>query len=289
METKLYKFSGAGNDFVVIDGREGDVSAFREVPRIEALCQEFKTDGLMILGSGDAGVDFTMEFYNPDGSGGMMCGNGGRCIVAFADYLGVKPSCHPELAEGSYLFMAPDGLHTGEILERPAEGLWTVRIKMIDVQGITPMLGGYFLNTGTRHFVKFVEDVEQVDVDAEGKALRWNEAFAPIGTNVNFVHVAPDGLHVRTFEKGVEGETLACGTGLTASAIAAYEISRLRPAGSARNDKKSTKAEGDALVMEKSYRLRARQDWLSVNFTPGADEKFTDVYLTGPARLVEIR
>ena len=292
METKLYKFSGAGNDFVVIDGREGDVSAFRAVPRIEALCKQFKTDGLMILGSAlrqaqGPAVDFTMEFYNPDGSGGMMCGNGGRCIVAFADYLGIRPACHPELAEGSYLFMAPDGLHTGEILERPEDGLWTVRIKMIDVQGITPMLGGYFLNTGTRHFVKFVEDVEQVDVDAEGKALRWNEAFAPIGTNVNFVHVAPDGLHVRTFEKGVEGETLACGTGLTASAIAAYEISRLRPAGSARNDNNpviSTKAEGR---VKESVRLRARQDWLSVNFTPGADEKFTDVYLTGPARLVE--
>ena len=216
METRLYKFSGAGNDFVVIDGREEDVSAFRAVPRIEALCREYKTDGLMILGAGDAGVDFTMEFYNPDGSGGMMCGNGGRCIVAFADYLGIKP------ASGDvFLFRAPDGLHTGEILERPEDGLWEVRIKMIDVQGITPMLGGYFLNTGTRHFVKFVDDVEQIDVDAEGKALRWNEAFAPIGTNVNFVHVAPDGLHVRTFEKGVEGETLACGTGLTASAIAA--------------------------------------------------------------------
>ena len=283
-ETVLYKFSGAGNDFVVIDGREGDMSAFREVPRIEALCRDYKTDGLMILGSGDAGVDFTMEFYNPDGSGGMMCGNGGRCIVAFADYLGIRPA-----SGGVFLFMAPDGLHTGEILERPTEGLWTVRIKMIDVQGITPMLGGYFLNTGTRHFVKFVEDVEQVDVETEGKALRWNPAFAPIGTNVNFVHVAPDGLHVRTFEKGVEGETLACGTGLTASAIAAYEISRLRPADSARNDNNPvlpTKAEGR---VEKSYRLRARQDWLSVDFTPGADEKFTDVYLTGPARLVAIR
>ena len=277
MEPKLYKFSGAGNDFVVIDGREGDVSAFREVPRIEALCKEFKTDGLMILGSGDAGVDFTMEFYNPDGSGGMMCGNGGRCIVAFADYLGIMPA-----SGGVFLFCAPDGLHTGEILERPAEGLWTVRIKMIDVQGITPMLGGYFLNTGTRHFVKFVPDVEQVDINTEGKALRWDPAFAPIGTNVNFVHVAPDGLHVRTFEKGVEGETLACGTGLTASAIAAYEISR-----QARNDKTviSTKAGGRA---EKSYRLRARQDWLSVNFTPMGDGEFTDVYLTGPARLVEI-
>ena len=307
---KIYKFSGAGNDFVVIDGREGDVSAFREVPRIEALCKEFKTDGLMILGpalrqaQGPVGelvepqgpaVDFTMEFYNPDGSGGMMCGNGGRCIVAFADYLGIRPTYRPalrqaqgpgteqvpELVEGpaEYLFRAPDGLHTGEILERPDGSTgsptdrWIVRIKMIDVQGITPMLGGYFLNTGTRHFVKFVEfveDVEQVDVDAEGKALRWNEAFAPIGTNVNFVHVAPDGLHVRTFEKGVEGETLACGTGLTACALVAHHA-------------------GVPTATPGAYRLRARQDWLSVNFTPGADEKFTDVYLTGPARLVEIR
>ena len=304
---KIYKFSGAGNDFVVIDGREGDVSAFREVPRIEALCKQYKTDGLMILGpalrqaQGPVGelvepqgpaVDFTMEFYNPDGSGGMMCGNGGRCIVAFADYLGIQPTYRPalrqaqgpgteqvpELVEGpaEYLFRAPDGLHTGEILERPDGSTgsptdrWIVRIKMIDVQGITPMLGGYFLNTGTRHFVKFVDDVEQVDVDAEGKALRWNEAFAPIGTNVNFVHVAPDGLHVRTFEKGVEGETLACGTGLTACALVAHHA-------------------GVPTATPGAYRLRARQDWLSVNFTPGADEKFTDVYLTGPARLVEIR
>ena len=260
----IYHFSGAGNDFVVIDGREGDVSEYREVPRIEALCKEHKTDGLMILGSGDAEVDFTMEFYNPDGSGGMMCGNGGRCIVAFADYLGIKP------ASGDvFLFRAPDGLHTGEILARPEDGLWEVRIKMIDVQGITPILGGYFLNTGTRHFVKFVPDVEQVDIDTEGKALRWNEAFAPVGTNVNFVHVAPDGLHVRTFEKGVEGETLACGTGLTACALVAHHVS-------------VPTSTPDA------YRLRARQDWLSVNFTPGEDEKFTDVYLTGPARLVEI-
>ena len=209
----IYHFSGAGNDFVVIDGREGDVSAFREVATIEALCKEYKTDGLMILGSGSAEVDFTMEFYNPDGSGGMMCGNGGRCIVAFADHLGIRP------ASGDvFLFRAPDGLHTGEILARPEAGHWTVRIKMIDVQGITAMLDGFFLNTGTRHFVKFVDDVEQVDIDTEGKALRWDPVFAPIGTNVNFVHIAPDGLHVRTFEKGVEGETLACGTGLTASA-----------------------------------------------------------------------
>ena len=288
----IYYFSGAGNDFVVIDGREGDVSEFRDVARIQALCKQYGTDGLMILGSGDAEADFSMEFYNPDGSGGMMCGNGGRCIVAFADYLGIKPTYRPALRQAQgpgleqvpepvegpaqYLFRAPDGLHTGEILERPGGSTgsptdrWIVRIKMIDVQGVTPMMGGYFLNTGTRHFVKFVEDVEQVDVEAEGKALRWDPAFAPIGTNVNFVHVAPDGLHVRTFEKGVEGETLACGTGLTASAIAAYSASVIPD------------------EAKESVRLRARQDWLSVSFTPGPDEKFTDVYLTGPARLVEI-
>ncbi|MBR6864895.1 MAG: diaminopimelate epimerase [Bacteroidales bacterium] len=272
----IYHFSGAGNDFVVIDGRGGDVSAFREVPRIEALCKEYKTDGLMILGPGDAEVDFTMEFYNPDGSGGMMCGNGGRCIVAFADYLGIRPGEGERTANGVtaapgvFLFRAPDGLHTGEILERPEEGLWTVRIKMIDVQGITPMLGGYFLNTGTRHFVKFVEDVEKVDIDTEGKALRWDPAFAPVGTNVNFVHVAPDGLHVRTFEKGVEGETLACGTGLTACALVAHHA-------------------GVPAAAPGAYRLRARQDWLSVNFTPGPDDTFDDVYLMGPARLVGIK
>ena len=288
----IYYLSGAGTDFVVIDGREGDVSEFRDVARIQALCKQYGTDGLMILGSGDAEADFSMEFYNPDGSGGMMCGNGGRCIVAFADYLGIKPTYRPALRQAQgpgleqvpepvegpaqYLFRAPDGLHTGEILERPGGSTgsptdrWIVRIKMIDVQGVTPMRGGYFLNTGTRHFVKFVEDVEQVDVEAEGKALRWDPAFAPIGTNVNFVHVAPDGLHVRTFEKGVEGETLACGTGLTASAIAAYSASVIPD------------------EAKESVRLRARQDWLSVSFTPGPDEKFTDVYLTGPARLVEI-
>ena len=312
MEPKRYKFSGAGNDFVVIDGREGNVDAFREKQRIEALCRAFQTDGLMILGNSvddRSSVDFTMEFYNPDGSGGMMCGNGGRCIVAFADYLGIRPSCHPELAEGSYLFRAPDGLHTGEILEKPADGLGTVRLKMIDVHGVTPIKGGYFLNTGTRHFVQFVDDVEAVDVEEEGKALRWDPAFAPVGTNVNFVHVAPDGLHVRTFEKGVEGETLACGTGLTAVAIAAYardSFVGLRPPRNdnfhsvpSRNDNfhsalprnDSSNRNGNSVIpseAKKSYRLRARRDWLSVDFTAGPDHTFTNVYLTGPARLVDI-
>ena len=242
--SRMFKFSGAGNDFVVLDGRKGGMEPFREAARIGELCREHHTDGLMILTEGE-GTDFTMEFYNPDGSGGMMCGNGGRCIVAFADYLGIRP------ADGhTYRFLAPDGLHEAVILEGTASGgtpfaplspappivscvpfgnlsptgpspcpspgvdkspggsslqKWTVRLKMIDVKGITPVKGGYFLNTGTRHFVKFVDSVETLDMEADAKPLRWDPAFQPEGTNVNLVQETPEGLKVRTFEKGVPG------------------------------------------------------------------------------------
>ncbi len=259
---EICHFSGAGNDFVVIDGRRGDVSSFREEPQIRRLCREYGTDGLMILGPGEAEVDFTMEYFNSDGSGGMMCGNGGRCIVAFADHLGLSPA-----SGNRFLFCAPDGLHTGEILSHPEVHSWEVRIKLMDVRGIMPMLGGYFLDTGARHFIQFVPDVEAVDVDKAGRALRWDPAFAPVGTNVDFVQVIPGGLSVRTYERGVEGETLACGTGITASAMAACHAGLLPGKG--------------------PFRIRTRQDWLSVDFIPGPDgNTFTDVYLTGPARLL---
>ena len=259
----LYKFTGAGNDFVVLDGRDADVAAFREPGRILALCREYRTDGLMILGQA-AGYDFSMEFFNPDGSGGMMCGNGGRCIVAFADYLGLKP------AASVWHFLAPDGPHTAEILEKE-DGKWTVKLKMIDVDGVKPVMGGYFLNTGTRHFVKFVPDIEGIEMEKDGPEIRWADTFQPEGTNANFVEVRADGLHVRTFEKGVEAETLACGTGLTASAIAAY-------------------AAGHAGVIPGStgnlFRLQCRRgDWLQVDFRPSG-EHFHEVFLTGPAELV---
>ena len=284
MEQKLYKFSGAGNDFVVVDGRSGGVDVFREVPEIQRLCRKYSTDGLMILGapcepchpeapsschperSRGISTDFSMEFFNPDGSGGMMCGNGGRCIVAFADMLGIKPASGKE-----YLFMAPDGPHTATILDKQPGGNWTVRLKMTDVHGVTPVLDGYFTNTGTRHFVKYVDDVETTDVAAEGKRLRWNEAFAPEGANVNFVevkHLSDKCLFVRTFEKGVEGETLACGTGITASALASYFAGKISCT---------------------SVDIKARKDWLNVAFEPqSAPGEFKNVYLTGPATLIEI-
>ena len=270
----LFHFTGAGNDFVVLDGRGVDMAAFRETGCIQALCRQYGTDGLMILDT-DPEVDFSMDFFNPDGSGGMMCGNGGRCIVAFADWLGIKPASGDE-----YLFRAPDGLHRAVILEKPVEPgdgttapKWTVRLKMIDVTGVESMMGGWFLNTGTRHFVKFVEAVDQVDINEEGPRLRWDAAFSPEGTNANFVEVAADGLHVRTFEKGVEGETLACGTGITASAIAAYVAGEIP--GQVRNDGGCT------------YNLQCRRgDWLQVSFRPIGQAGFSDVWLTGPAEML---
>jgi len=317
---KLYKMSGAGNDFVVLDGRGVDVSEFRRPERIAELCREYRTDGLMILDNGDA--DFQMEFFNPDGSGGMMCGNGGRCIVAFADWLGITPS-----APDRYTFLAPDGLHSAEILSRPGGGCgttpggtpfasltaappsgagplplpvsgggharqglstaataepWIVKLKMIDVEGISEVLGGYFLNTGTRHFVIFVDDVDALDIEKEGKELRWNETFAPEGTNVNFVQRLPDGtLKIRTFEKGVEGETLACGTGITASALAVFSCGER--AGSC-PEKRGPITAFPATSKTTTIRLQARRgDILQVDFEPAGPGVFRNIHLTGPA------
>ena len=319
MQEKIYKMSGAGNDFVVLDGRSIDVSEFRRPKRIAELCREYRTDGLMILDNGDA--DFQMEFFNPDGSGGMMCGNGGRCIVAFADWLGIAPS-----APDRYTFLAPDGLHTAEILSRPESGCgttsggtsfaslttappiydgplplpvsgggharqglsttasaaWTVKLKMIDVEGVRETLGGFFLNTGTRHFVKFVDDVDAIDIEKDGKDLRWNEAFAPEGTNVNFVQRLPDGtLKIRTFEKGVEGETLACGTGITASALAVFSCGERT--GSC-PEKRGPIPAFPATSKTTTIRLQARRgDILQVDFEPAGPGVFRNIHLTGPA------
>ena len=272
---ELHKYSGAGNDFVVLDGRFEDVSAFRTPEHISFFCKKYSTDGLMIL-TADPDYDFRMEFYNPDGSGGMMCGNGGRCIVAFADALGLQPR------DGRvFRFVAADGEHTGEILDREGS-CKTVRLRMIDVHEFRPALDGWFLDTGTRHFVRFVPDVEAVDIEQEGRQARWDPVFAPVGANANFVSADPDGvLHVRTFEKGVEGETLACGTGITASAIATF-LSRHSSVISSRPSVISSEVEKSL-----RYTIQARIARLSVDFRVG-DGCFTDVYLTGPAEEIGI-
>ena len=307
---RIYKYSGAGNDFIVLadgipstGGTEAAVSGcalpaeagdYRNTSAVSRICDRnsgfraadgrIGADGLMILslpgpasgGGQRPAVDFRMEYFNADGSGGMMCGNGGRCIAAFADFLGIRPQDGRQ-----FVFEAPDGLHTAEILSRDGRRC-TVRLKMIDAFGLRRVLGGWFLNTGTRHFVLFTDDADKIDVAGKGAELRWDPEFAPEGANVNFVSRLPDGsLKIRTFEKGVEAETLACGTGITAAAIAAWNEG-IPP----------SERDGEML----RYRLHARTDDLAVDFSPCGEYEnqpgqqsgavATEVYLTGPAERI---
>lgn len=255
MEVKLY--SGAGNTFVVLDGRQEVLH-----PDVQALCKSYSTDGLMLLKSAE-GYDFAMEYYNSDGSGGMMCGNGGRCIVAFARDCGILPS------DGkTYHFLAPDGEHFAYLLP---DG--NIRLKMIDVKDFHPAVDeGWFLDTGTRHYVQFVPDTEALDIEKTGAYYRHLRDFAPIGVNANFVQLlASDTIRVRTFEKGVEAETLACGTGITASALACCL-----------KDLASEGEQEGTLVQERHFKVQARRDLLEVEYRFDG-HSFTEVYLTGPA------
>ena len=220
--TQFYKYHGAGNDFLIADNRSGETAL--QAADIRHLCDRhtgFGADGVMLL-EGSENYVFRMRFFNPDGSGGMMCGNGGRCIVAFAADLGIIP------VGRLITFEAPDGIHEA-VVTANAYPEKTVQLRMKDVSGIKvwPEEHSCFLDTGTRHLVKFVEGLRDYPVAEEGRGLRYDPRFAPIGTNVNFVEpeTLADGgtvLNIRTFEKGVEGETLACGTGIVAAALAAF-------------------------------------------------------------------
>ena len=258
---RFCKYQGAGNDFLIFDNRDGSIQLTSA--QITALCDRhygIGADGVMLLENAD-GYDFGMQYYNSDGSGGMMCGNGGRCIVAFAHRCGIR----------SYNFLAPDGPHQAEILDINGNEC-IVRLKMKDVTEMKDYndreLHGVFLDTGTRHFVVTVPSVSACDVERTGRHLRYNSQFAPIGANVNFICPESNGtLDVRTYEKGVEAETFACGTGIVASAIAHWHL---------------THSDDSAAVHQP---IQALRDKLSVDFTPtpeGAD----NVWLTGPATYV---
>ncbi len=277
-------FSGAGNDFVLLDGRGEEYAPLLEAAEVQRVCREWKTDGLMILDLPRvAGTDFRMLFFNPDGSGGMMCGNGGRCIAAYADKLGIA-ACAQQNGLPVYRFEAPDGVHEAAVLSRPCPDCpaWTVRLGMKDVTSVERLQEGFFLDTGTRHLVVFVHDVDKVDVAVRGQELRHLPRFAPIGTNVDFVSFHEDGLHVRTFEKGVEGETLACGTGITASAIAAFEYGIPPESCKSIVPPDCGMLDGPERV---GYELIARRgDRLKVEFDVHAEEALArNVTLTGPA------
>ncbi len=265
---KFYKYQGAGNDFLIADNRDGTICL--SVSQIVSLCDRrygLGADGLMLLELSDK-YDFRMNFYNSDGSTGMMCGNGGRCIVAFAADMGIN----------HYDFEAADGFHTAEILENSGDSK-LVRLKMKDVDSIeyysSLNIGsqpscGCFLDTGTCHYVQMVSSVEDLDLISRGREIRYAQEFIPLGVNVNFVQPFDGGLMVRTYEKGVEDETFACGTGIVASCIAAFSAG-IKP---------SSVDESGRL----RYDVHAKRDALAVDFIPADIAK--DVWLTGPATFV---
>ena len=203
----FYKYQGTGNDFIMIDDREKHFQAERDL--VHQLCHRrfgIGADGLILL-QNDSDTDFRMVYYNADGQESTMCGNGGRCLVAFAKYLG--------LFEEKCRFIAVDGVHKAEL--RGGQ----VRLKMVDVSEVSRTGEDFVLNTGSPHYVRFVADAEAENVYQHGREIRNSAAYQADGINVNFVQRTGDlALFVRTYERGVEDETLSCGTGVTAGALA---------------------------------------------------------------------
>lgn len=209
MQLHFHKYHGTGNDFILFDNREGLIQLSRT--QVAALCHRrfgIGADGLMLL-EVVPGADFRMVYYNADGGESTMCGNGGRCITAFANALGI--------VRDKASFVAIDGPHQADI---SADGM--VSLHMKDVTNIQYFEGYALLDTGSPHYVQWVEDVATVDVVTAGRDIRNLPRFTPGGINVNFTARTSDSsLQVRTYERGVEDETFSCGTGVTAAAIAA--------------------------------------------------------------------
>ncbi len=260
----FWKYQGAGNDFVMLDQRERQWLSRSDTDQIALLCDRhfgIGADGLILL-QNRAGYDFEMVYFNADGRESTMCGNGGRCIVAFAKHLGIiRDQCR---------FLAIDGDHEARISEPAQPGEEWVELHMQDVQRVEKQGDAYVLNTGSPHYVRFEKDIESLDMVREGRAVRYSDAFREAGINVNLVCSRPDGFDIRTYERGVEDETLACGTGVTAAAIAWFLRENI-PA--------------EAQWTEVAP-IRARGGELAVQFRALADGSFTDIWLCGPAKRV---
>jgi diaminopimelate epimerase len=253
MKVAFQKYQGTGNDFIIIDNYHIQ-SPVLSAKEIKKLCDRhfgIGADGLMLL-SKKEGYDFEMLYYNSDGNESSMCGNGGRCLVKFAHDSGIHKS--------KYHFIATDGEHEAEI---DLDG--TVSLKMKDVDKVEYHNNHAILNTGSPHFVKFAQEVKDIDVVDSGRGIRYSSQFEEEGINVNFVETLDeDSIYVRTYERGVEDETLSCGTGVTAAALL-----------SAHNENGFNTVD-----------VKTPGGNLSVEFNKADDEHFTDIWLCGPAVLV---
>jgi diaminopimelate epimerase len=254
MKLEFYKYHGTGNDFILVDNRTGSFP--EKTPIIEGLCHRrfgVGGDGLILLNNSENHA-FSMRYFNSDGKEGSMCGNGGRCTVALANHLG--------LTSPDVLFETTDGIHHAIILEQAGNST-IVKLSMNDVTTFERIENYLFLDTGSPHYVLFVEDNNSIDVVKEGRAIRNSSRFRDKGTNVDFVEITGDKLFVRTYERGVEDETFSCGTGVVASAIA-YSI--MNPG---RNE----------------VTVNTLGGTLKIAFNQ-KENIFTDIWLTGPATLV---
>ncbi len=208
MIIEFYKYQGTGNDFIMIDDRENEFD-IEDAALISALCERrmgIGADGLILLREHDT-LDFEMIYFNSDGKQSSMCGNGGRCIIAFAEML--------EIIEKETSFMAIDGAHKGQFLGD------TIALQMQDVSNIEGVGDGIVMDTGSPHYIELVDNLDALNVVKEGREVRNSAPFKKEGINVNFVQDSAE-LKVRTYERGVEDETLSCGTGTVATAIAMH-------------------------------------------------------------------
>ncbi len=252
MARSFYKYQATGNDFVMIDNRGGGFPG-EDREYIRHLCDRrfgIGADGLILL-EDEPGYDFRMVYYNADGREGSMCGNGGRCIAAFARKLGlVSDSCS---------FLATDGPHEARL---EGDVVW---LKMGDVAQVHQKPKYVFLDTGSPHHVQEVSELDDFDVRGQGRRLRYGLYGEP-GSNINFVSpLEGNRFRVRTYERGVEDETYSCGTGVTAVALAMSETGKL---------------DGSEAGIE------TRGGDLSVRFRKAPDGSYTDIWLAGPAQEV---
>ena len=252
MNITFYKYEGAGNDFVMIDNR--NIRSSFTIRQIAKLCDRhfgIGADGLILL-ENDKEHDFYMRYFNADGREATLCGNGGRCAVAFARKL--------ELIERETVFRAADGVHTAHILAYEQTAI--VKLQMHDVDHWNKHGEDLVIDTGSPHYVKFVDNCGITDVTALGREIRNSEPFRNDGINVDFVSDHGTFLEMRTYERGVESETLACGTGAVASALA-YALRGKNP----------------------PVKINALGGSLTVDFQ-FVNNRFTDISLTGPATFV---
>ena len=253
MELTFYKYQGTGNDFVMIDNRQATFPV-TNVKLIESLCDRrfgIGADGLILL-ENDTQADFKMVYFNSDGNQSTMCGNGGRCIVAFAKKL--------KIIDNQAAFNAIDGLHHATI---SVDETVSLQMKNVETINVTPKY--VFLDTGSPHHVEMVSDLKNFDIKQNGAEIRYSTLYEKSGSNVNFVEqINENTFAIRTYERGVEDETLSCGTGATAVAIAMKKIGKTDS-----ND----------------ININVQGGNLSVSFTP-MDTIFTNVFLKGPAKFV---